>query len=62
MRRSGSFLYRFQPPSTVRQIRYENDFQRFILYTPAAGTPLYSQMLGQGRLLEDIGFAAMHLA
>jgi hypothetical protein len=31
-----------------------------MLYTPAPGTPLYSEMLSQGRMLEGIDVADMH--
>lgn len=41
-------------------IAHETDFHQFMLYTPAPGTALYSEMLSQGRLLEDIDFADMH--
>jgi hypothetical protein len=41
-------------------IAHETDFHQFMLYTPAPGTPLYSEMLSQGRLLEGIDVADMH--
>jgi radical SAM superfamily enzyme YgiQ (UPF0313 family) len=39
---------------------HETDFHQFMLYTPAPGTPLYSEMLSQGRMLDGIDVADMH--
>jgi radical SAM superfamily enzyme YgiQ (UPF0313 family) len=41
-------------------VAHETDFHQFMLYTPAPGTPLYSEMLAQGRMLEGIDVADMH--
>ena len=41
-------------------VAHQTDFHQFMLYTPAPGTPLYSEMLGQGRMLEGIDVADMH--
>jgi radical SAM superfamily enzyme YgiQ (UPF0313 family) len=41
-------------------VAHETDFHQFMLYTPAPGTPLYSEMLSQGRMLEGIDVADMH--
>ncbi len=41
-------------------VAHQTDFHQFMLYTPAPGTPLYSQMLSEGRLLEGIDVADMH--
>jgi radical SAM superfamily enzyme YgiQ (UPF0313 family) len=41
-------------------VSHETDFHQFMLYTPAPGTPLYSEMLSQGRMLDGIDVADMH--
>jgi hypothetical protein len=41
-------------------VAHETDFHQFMLYTPAPGTPLYAEMLSQGRMLEGIDVADMH--
>ncbi len=41
-------------------IRHETDFHQFMLYTPVPGTPLYQQMLEEGRLLPDVDLADIH--
>jgi radical SAM superfamily enzyme YgiQ (UPF0313 family) len=41
-------------------VSYETDFHQFMLYTPVPGTPLYSEMASQGRLLPDIDLADIH--
>ena len=41
-------------------VAHQTDFHQFMLYTPAPGTPLYSQMLSEGRMLEGIDVADMH--
>jgi hypothetical protein len=41
-------------------VAHQTDFHQFMLYTPAPGTPLYSEMLSQGRMLEGIDVADMH--
>jgi radical SAM superfamily enzyme YgiQ (UPF0313 family) len=41
-------------------VAHETDFHQFMLYTPAPGTPLYSQMLSEGRMLEGLDVADMH--
>jgi radical SAM superfamily enzyme YgiQ (UPF0313 family) len=41
-------------------VSHETDFHQFMLYTPAPGTPLYSEMLSQKRMLEGIDVADMH--
>ncbi|MEI8313740.1 MAG: radical SAM protein, partial [Verrucomicrobiota bacterium] len=38
---------------------HDTDFHQFMLYTPVPGTPLYSEMAGQGRLL-DVNLADIH--
>ena len=41
-------------------IEHETDFHQFMLYTPVPGTPLYAQMLDEGRLLDDVDLADIH--
>jgi radical SAM superfamily enzyme YgiQ (UPF0313 family) len=41
-------------------VSHRTDFHQFMLYTPVPGTPLYKEMLGQGRLLEDVDLADIH--
>jgi radical SAM superfamily enzyme YgiQ (UPF0313 family) len=41
-------------------VSHETDFHQFMLYTPAPGTPLYSEMLSPKRMLEGIDVADMH--
>ena len=40
-------------------VSHETDFHQFMLYTPVPGTPLYSEMAQQGRLL-DVDLADIH--
>jgi radical SAM superfamily enzyme YgiQ (UPF0313 family) len=40
-------------------IAHETDLHQFMLYTPVPGTPLYSEMAAQGRLL-DVDLADIH--
>jgi hypothetical protein len=42
-----------------RAVRHDTDFHQFMLYTPVPGTPLYSEMKHQGRLL-DVDLADIH--
>jgi radical SAM superfamily enzyme YgiQ (UPF0313 family) len=42
-----------------RAIAHQTDFHQFMLYTPVPGTPLYQQMLDEGRLL-DVDLADIH--
>jgi len=52
------------PDNIAEEIEYaiahQTDFHQFMLYTPVPGTPLYQEMLEQGRLLEGIDFADIH--
>jgi hypothetical protein len=41
-------------------VAHETDFHQFMLYTPVPGTPLYAEMLEQGRMLEGIDVADIH--
>jgi radical SAM superfamily enzyme YgiQ (UPF0313 family) len=41
-------------------ISQETDFHQFMLYTPVPGTPLYSQVESEGRLLPDVDLADIH--
>jgi radical SAM superfamily enzyme YgiQ (UPF0313 family) len=41
-------------------VSYQTDFHQFMLYTPVPGTPLYKEMVDQGRMLPDIDFADIH--
>ena len=41
-------------------VSYQTDFHQFMLYTPVPGTPLYKEMVEQGRMLPDIDFADIH--
>jgi len=41
-------------------VSHDTDFHQFMLYTPVPGTPLYEQMAGEGRLLEDVDLADIH--
>lgn len=38
----------------------ENIQEELMLYTPVPGTPLYSQMVSEGRLLADVNLAGVH--
>jgi radical SAM superfamily enzyme YgiQ (UPF0313 family) len=40
-------------------VSHDTDFHQFMLYTPVPGTPLYSQVEGEGRLL-DVDLADIH--
>jgi radical SAM superfamily enzyme YgiQ (UPF0313 family) len=52
------------PDNIEQEIEYavghNTDFHQFMLYTPVPGTPLYQQMLEEGRLLEGIDYADIH--
>src|SRR5579885_575809 len=41
-------------------VAHETDFHQFMLYTPVPGTPLYFEMLAQGRMLESVDLADIH--
>jgi len=41
-------------------VSHNTDFHQFMLYTPVPGTPLYQQMLEEGRLLRDVDYADVH--
>jgi hypothetical protein len=41
-------------------VSHNTDFHQFMLYTPVPGTPLYSEMLAQGRMLPDTDLADIH--
>jgi hypothetical protein len=43
-----------------RAIAHETDLHQFMLYTPVPGTPLYAEMVEQGRLLEGVDLADIH--
>jgi radical SAM superfamily enzyme YgiQ (UPF0313 family) len=37
-------------------VRHDTDFHQFMLYTPVAGTPLYDDLLAQGRMKDESEF------
>ncbi len=39
---------------------HETDFHQFMLYTPVPGTPLYQDMVDEGRLLPEVDLADIH--
>ena len=41
-------------------VSHNTDFHQFMLYTPAPGTPLYLQMVEEGRMLSGIDYADVH--
>jgi radical SAM superfamily enzyme YgiQ (UPF0313 family) len=41
-------------------VSHDTDFHQFMLYTPVPGTPLYSEMAEEGRLLPDVDLADIH--
>ncbi|MCU0250767.1 MAG: hypothetical protein MUE61_11185, partial [Vicinamibacterales bacterium] len=41
-------------------VLHDTDFHQFMLYTPVPGTPLYEEMVDQGRLLPDVNLADIH--
>ncbi len=41
-------------------VAHETDFHQFMLYTPVPGTPLYFEMLEQGRMLDEVDLADIH--
>ncbi len=41
-------------------VRHGADFHQFMLYTPVPGTPLYKQMMDEGRMLPDVDLADIH--
>jgi len=43
-----------------RAVAHQTDLHQFMLYTPVPGTPLYDEMAGQGRLLDDVDLADIH--
>jgi radical SAM superfamily enzyme YgiQ (UPF0313 family) len=47
-------------PEIEDAIAHETDFHQFMLYTPVPGTPLYQEMSGEGRMLNDVDLADIH--
>ncbi len=52
-------------PENIREeiehaVKHETDFHQFMLYTPVPGTPLYFDMVKQGRMLEGVDLADIH--
>ncbi len=52
-------------PENIREeiehaVAHETDFHQFMLYTPVPGTPLYFEMVKEGRMLEDVDLADIH--
>jgi radical SAM superfamily enzyme YgiQ (UPF0313 family) len=43
-----------------RAVSYQTDFHQFMLYTPVPGTPLYAEMLAEGRMLPGVDLADIH--
>ncbi len=41
-------------------VAHDADCHQFMLYTPMPGTPLYRQMQGEGRLLDEVDLADTH--
>ena len=41
-------------------VKHDTDFHQFMLYTPVPGTPLYQEMVDEGRLLPDVNLADIH--
>ena len=41
-------------------VSHGTDFHQFMLYTPVPGTPLYSEMEEQGRMLDGVDLADIH--
>ena len=41
-------------------VSHNTDFHQFMLYTPAPGTPLFQQMMEEGRMLTGIDYADVH--
>jgi len=52
------------PDNIVQEIEFAidhgTDFHQFMLYTPVPGTPLYQQIVQEGRLLDDVDPADIH--
>ena len=52
------------PENIAREIEHavshDTDFHQFMLYTPVPGTPLYQEMVDEGRLLPDVDLADIH--
>jgi radical SAM superfamily enzyme YgiQ (UPF0313 family) len=52
-------------PQNIREeieyaVSHGTDFHQFMLYTPVPGTPLYQQMVEEGRMLEGVDLADIH--
>jgi len=41
-------------------VAHNTDFHQFMLYTPVPGTPLFSEMESQGRMLDNVDLADIH--
>jgi radical SAM superfamily enzyme YgiQ (UPF0313 family) len=41
-------------------VSHDTDFHQFMLYTPVPGTPLYTEISEQGRMLPDVDLADIH--
>ena len=52
------------PENILSEIEYavehNTDFHQFMLYTPVPGTPLYTEISEQGRMLANIDYADIH--
>jgi radical SAM superfamily enzyme YgiQ (UPF0313 family) len=52
------------PDNIVQEIEFAidhgTDFHQFMLYTPVPGTPLYQQIVQEGRLLDEVDLADTH--
>jgi radical SAM superfamily enzyme YgiQ (UPF0313 family) len=52
-------------PDNIREeiayaVSHRTDFHQFMLYTPVPGTPLYQQMMQEGRMLDGVDLADIH--
>src|SRR5215203_951952 len=47
-------------PEIDYAVEHETDSHQFMLYTPVPGTPLYHEMVAQGRILPDVDLADIH--
>src|SRR5271157_629088 len=52
-------------PGNIREeiehaVAHDTDFHQFMLYTPVPGTPLFTEMTEQGRMLEGVDLADIH--
>src|SRR5204863_27701 len=57
----GKFLNCYETGEEIEDaVAHDTDFHQFMLYTPVPGTPLFAEMVREGRMLEGVDLADIH--